>query len=127
MSIEQAMADLTAALRENTAALSGAAKSSKKSTAKEETANPTQTATTATAAVTSTPSQTSAPASVTLKEAADVFLKVAEMNRDTAVSIIGKYGASKLSEVKPDKLAAVLADCQAALAPAATLSASSLV
>lgn len=85
------------------------------------------TATTTGAAANTAASQPSAP-QATLKQVADAIVKACETvqgGRDSIKEILAKYGASKVPELKPDSFAAVLADVNALLQPAAAPSAAS--
>ncbi len=49
---------------------------------------------------------------VTYKEAADAVTKLAQTKgRDAAIAVLGKFGAAKLPDVKPENFAAVVAAC----------------
>lgn len=95
MSLEAAIAELTQAVKANTAALGGAKETPSKGAGK----------TKETAAT-----QTPAAASIPVKTVADTFVKLAEKNRDSAVALLGKYGAKKVSELKPEVYGAFIAE-----------------
>lgn len=75
-----------------------------------------QNAQTATSAGSDLPAVETAP---TLQKVADAIIDLANtVSRDKAVEILGKYGAKKVPELKPETFAAVLKDVAAAKAPA---------
>jgi hypothetical protein len=57
-----------------------------------------------------------APAALTYEAVAAVVTKVARMrSRDTAVSVLAKFGAASLKDVTPERYAEVIAACEEAL------------
>lgn len=94
MSIEVALATLTEAVKANTAALGGAAAKPGKTANKD--ASPT--------------GQIQTAASIPVKTVADAFVKLAEKNRDSAVALLGKYGAKKVSELKAEVYGTFIAE-----------------
>jgi hypothetical protein len=57
-----------------------------------------------------------APAALTYEAVAVVVTKVARMkSRDTAVSVLAKFGAASLKDVPPERYAEVIAACEEAL------------
>lgn len=52
---------------------------------------------------------------VSYEQAAAAVKDLAKKNRDEAVAVLAKFGAKRLTEVKPAQFADVLAACQAAL------------
>ena len=139
MSLEQAILDLTAAVKENTAALQTAPTGGRKKAAAatapaEQPGAAPSTPSPATTPVTpSTPSPTApaAPA-VTLKDWTDAFCQLGDTSRagrEAAVGILAKFKVERASLVKPENYAEALAlakEEQAKLA-AAPASAQSLV
>jgi hypothetical protein len=56
------------------------------------------------------------PAALTYEAVAAVVTKVARMrSRDTAVSVLAKFGAASLKDVTPERYAEVIAACEEAL------------
>lgn len=121
MSLEQALAANTAAVEKLTTILQAVntdggeapAKKSRKTTTTEATAA-------ATAPAVSTPAPSNvlaaaaqAPAAVGLKDVADFFMALAGKDRNTAVAIVARYNATKLSEVPAASLGDVLTACHA--------------
>lgn len=138
MSLEAAVAELTQALKENTAALKGgttapatAAATKGRKAAGETTApavvSPAQVA----AAQTQAPAQAQPPAAVlTIKQVADPFMKLVEAKRDSGVALLAKYGVKQLRDLAPGHFEAFLAEtnaCLASLAPAAASDPLSLI
>lgn len=108
MSLEQAMADLTAALNANTAALSGGAAVTPIKPARAKAINAALPAATATAAVAvvaaAAPAartatvDTAAPVNAAqIKAAGDDLSVLAELDRATAIAILGEFGVQKMT------------------------------
>lgn len=126
MSIEKALADLTAAVDRNTAALSAGGatpKTSKKQTAETPLAAPPAAAAAAPAA-TSTPPvapvAAAAAATVPFKNVADALVLLAETknadgttNRDAAVALLADFGAKNVPGLKPEQYADFIAKATA--------------
>lgn len=142
MSLEQAIIDLTAAVKENTAALQTAPTGSRKKAATPAsgtsegattTASPPPTATTAPTPVAPlAPTPPPAAPTVTLKDWTDAFCKLGDTSRagrDAALEILKHFSVERASLVKPEKYAEALAMAQAAQAKldATPASAQSLV
>lgn len=118
MSLEQALAENTAAVKELISALS--ADSPKKAAKGKAVATVAETPLPQATPPATQPQPTVTPgaAGPDLKTVADFFMALAGKSRDTAIAIAVKYGADanqpKLSQVAADKLGAVLADCHTA-------------
>ena len=63
------------------------------------------------ATITVTPEAPAKP--VTLADVKPLFIKVAAANRPAAVALLGEFGCSKLTEMKPDQFADFLARLEA--------------
>lgn len=121
MSLEQAIIDLTAAVKENTAALQAAPTGrGKKSTPASGTSEPSATVATPpptataapTATTTSTPVTPPAAPTVTLKDWTDAFCKLGDTSRagrEAALGILAKFKVERASLVKPENYAEALA------------------
>lgn len=126
MSLEQALAANTAAVEKLTTILQAAnpdggdAPAKKPRAKKEETVTTTSAPQTVETAVGPKVTQTvvtmpvqPATSGVGLKDVADFFMALAGKDRNTAVAIVAKYGAAKLSEVPAASLGDVLTACHA--------------
>lgn len=111
MSIEKALADLTAALVANTIALNGGAQSPVTNAdvgavAKRGPGRPSKVETGA--------SQPVAAPAVSFAQVADALSELVNAGgRDQGIALLAKYGAPKASVLKPDQFAAFLADVKA--------------
>jgi hypothetical protein len=108
MSIEQASKDFAAALLNLATAVAGSIQAVPANAPAKAPKEPKKTA-----AAAETP-KVEGPSA---KQVADAVLALAEKNRDTAVAILGKFKANRVSELKPESYAEVLklvADASAA-------------
>lgn len=110
MTLEAAIQENTAALRELIGILANSTPAPAKAAKKKEPEAPQQPE--------PRPAPTAAPsAAVTYDDAKRAILKLsAEKGRDAAVAILGKHGAAKLQDVKPEHYADVLREATEALA-----------
>lgn len=110
MSIEKLLADLTAALDRNTAAVSGAAVTPIKPTRASKAVEAAQAAQAPAAPAAPTPAPSPAPApapaavsGVTLQTLGDLVTKLAKTDRAGVVATLGKFGVAKASLLKPEQ------------------------
>ncbi len=116
----EAIVGLTNALTAHTAALGAdAPKATRGKAATVAAAASSATTVAATAQTVQTAATAAAsPSSVTSQQAADALVKVAnEVNRETAIAILAKFGAANFPGLKPEHWTPFKAECDAALAP----------
>jgi len=100
MSLEALITELTQAVKENTAALKGVKPAAAIKAVKVEAATQAQPV---------NPPQT---AGVSVKQVADALVKLAEKDREKAVTLLGKFGAKKVPELKPENYEQFIKEAQ---------------
>lgn len=106
MSLEALIADLTAAIRENTAALGGA-----------KTTKATKSAPAAAAAAATAAPAAQVPAGPDVKVCATKLMALAQSKgRDAAVGVLTQFGVAKVTDLKPESFAMFSAAVDAAAA-----------
>ena len=113
MTIEAALAALTAAVEANTAALKGAKAAAPVDSPKQDKPVDSPKA----AAPVDSPKQDKPAAGAQDYDSVKVpFLKLVKTNRDKALGILKEFGVESLKEAKPEQFGAILAKIQAASA-----------